>query len=76
MLQKIEGEDAVLCVELRQQREPYPAPPVQEEEHGGGTPDGNLFEPALLRNGAMKTSLRLEIQLIILVPRKNNVPEE
>jgi hypothetical protein len=69
VLEKVQGQDTVLGVELWEQCKPEPSAPIYQDEHGGSTPDCNLFKLALLYNGSVKTGLGLEIQLVILVSR-------
>lgn len=76
MLQQIQRQDAVLCIKLREQGEPDPTAPVQQEKDSGSSEDENLLDSALSRNGAIATGLSSEIELVILVSGKNNVPEE
>ena len=61
MLEEIQREDAVFRVELRQQRKPEPATPVQEYENCGAGPDSNLLESALPYDRSVETSLSCKI---------------
>lgn len=76
MLQHVERQDAVLCIELRDQREPDPTAPVQQDQHAHGAEDCHLLNPSLLHNGPVQTRLSSEIQLIIIASCQNDVPEE
>lgn len=76
MLQHVERHDAVLGVELRNQRKPDPAAPVEQDQRGGSAEHHRLLQPLLPGDGPVQAHLCCEIHLVIVASGKHNVPEE
>ena len=76
VLEQIERQDAVLGIELRDQRKPDPAAPVIGDQHSRGAEDDHLLQPPLLDDGPILASLSLKIQFLVVASHQDDVPKE
>lgn len=76
MLEHVERQDAVLCVELWDQREPDPATPIQQDQHCHCAEYDDLLKPPLLGDRPILTSLCGKIKLLIIASLQYDDPKE